>query len=155
MNVVIVEDEPNMQRLFRELLEPFSKEIRATGTIGGAIEILDEMQRVDLVILDLKLDDSRDPRTTAQQIPNIKRMHPECAVMVVSGMLWADNLYDICQRYGADVITEKTPETCKRDALLTGVLKAMESREKTEEDDPEFVHRINLIESVIARSRKV
>lgn len=149
MNVLIVEDDKNMSRLFEDILRPFSLELRTTRTIGEAIEIMHEMIRVDLVILDLKLPDS-DPLNTCKHIKNFKEIHPETAVMVVSGMLWEDELIDKCREYGADVVTQKNPVDCRRDALLTGFLQAVKCRKKTEPDTQEFMHRIDLLETAVA-----
>lgn len=149
MNVLIVEDEKSMSRFFQDILEPFAIEMRCACTIGEAIETLHEMNHVDLIILDLKLPDS-SPENTARHIVNLKAVHPECAVMVVSGMLWEESLIDKCRQYGADVVTPKNPIDCRRDALLTGFLQAVKARKTTEPDTPDFIHRIELLEAAVA-----
>lgn len=149
MKILIIEDEYLMRNLLEQTLLPFSEEIRNSSTLGHALEILNLMPRVDLVVLDLKLSDS-PVASTANSVQEIKRLHPETAVMVISGMLdFEPELEDLCRKNGADVVVRKNPVECKRQALLTACLKAVNMRKLYSLDSPEFMHRIKLLEAAI------
>lgn len=67
MKVLVVEDQEQMRSLIRDLFaEEPGIEIREAGTLAEGIRIV-QTERIDLILLDLKLPDS-EPKETARRM---------------------------------------------------------------------------------------
>lgn len=82
MKILVIEDEENVQELFRRAFKGHA--IFSAYDIATALVMVSE-HKPDLVLLDLRLPDSPEPIETAAQIATIKQMIPNSPVVVVTG----------------------------------------------------------------------
>lgn len=84
--ILLVEDEPAVQRVTCQYLEEAGFACRAAGTASAAMEILATAPAPDLLILDIRLPDLPGPELALR----IHSRYPRAPVLFISG--WVDGL---------------------------------------------------------------
>jgi len=120
--VLIVEDRPEVSLVWRRALEAYSEfgqiEIWAVDNLAHAKQRCLEIPPPDLILLDLRLTDSKDIETLAA-IEDLKRGNPDVCVLIISGHLTED-LVKLAIESGAHGVQEKMGMT--RSAELWSVI---------------------------------
>jgi DNA-binding NtrC family response regulator len=86
---LIVEDRPEVARIWRRYLEPLEMEIRWAETLADAKAQSRKLPPPDLILLDLRLADSKDEETL-KSIKELTELNPSCAVLVLSGYVTSE-----------------------------------------------------------------
>lgn len=104
--VLVVEDDPGMQQLLGNLLEPMGVNVIFTDTVSQA---LCEMLRIpppDVIILDLGLPDSR-PFETLDKVEVLRKLNPFAPITVLTGNA-DEKVRQTATAVGADAFRLKT-----------------------------------------------
>lgn len=111
--VLIVEDRPEMVTVWRRALEAYSEfgqmEIWHVDNLADAKRLAFEIPPPDLILLDLRLTDSKDVETLAA-IDHFKVGNPDVCIMIISGYLTPE-LAKMAIAQGAHGIQEKMSMT--------------------------------------------
>lgn len=132
MNALIIEDEQAVRICIKRILDPFGINFIEADSLGTGIERSIEHKNIDLIILDLRLPDS-PADTTIKNIPNFKSMHPEAAVLVMTG-LSIDEMEEKCLAQGADHFATKD-SIRSSGALCAAIVKSLEHNRKLPVND--------------------
>jgi DNA-binding response OmpR family regulator len=87
--ILIIEDRDEVAKLWAAFLKPLGAQICMAETFAEGLRMMREgpYPYPDLVLLDLGLTDSRDPRVTIRRISELKEIHPHVVMVVISGLL--------------------------------------------------------------------
>lgn len=78
---LVVEDDPSVAGLFREILEDEEWSVVVAGTVAAARRVLRQLARgPDLVVLDQQLPDGRG----LSLVLHLRRAHPKARIVVVT-----------------------------------------------------------------------
>lgn len=125
MKILIIEDNPTLQGVLREVLEPLGEEILSAYTGEEGLKILKE-EEVDLVLLDLML-----PKITGLEVLDIiKKDFETIPVIVITAYASIDTAIDAMKRGAFHYI----PKPFKNEEILIQVKKALEQRQLIEEN---------------------
>ena len=86
---LIVEDRPEMARLWETNLHPLDLDIRVADSLERALSIMGGVPPPDLLLLDLRLTDSDEVNTVAH-IQKFKKLNPLVIIIVISGFATPD-----------------------------------------------------------------
>ncbi|MDK2873089.1 MAG: hypothetical protein PWQ64_853 [Desulfomicrobiaceae bacterium] len=101
IEILVVDDEPNIQKLFvRELANP-GRTIHAAGTAAQAREIL-RSTLIDVAILDIRLPDA----SGLALMEHIQEAHPHTAVVLITGYADVDTAVEAMKAGAYDYITK-------------------------------------------------
>lgn len=139
MRALIVEDSDGDQILLKRFLSPYCASITSVSDLDAADEVI-RSTPIDIIILDLRLERS-DVDNTLAHIRLFKRIQPECAVLVCSGMP-IQNLREKAELAGADRFLEKGPVIYQDNAraLLIAVNVAMMHHPRSNKSDSYDAH---------------
>jgi DNA-binding NtrC family response regulator len=118
--VLIVEDRPEVADLWTRHLEPLQMEIRHALTLADAKILSKRVPPADLILLDLRLTDSRDENTLCA-IKELTELNPNCAVLVLSGYVTPE-MTKLAIEQGAHQVIEK--QNIQRASDLWGFIKS-------------------------------
>lgn len=105
MTVLIIEDVVAVAELWRQFLaEIFIVRVAHDWQAGYAL--MRVRPAPDIVLLDLVLPDSRDPKKTLERIQTLKSINPNCAVIAITGNN-DDSLAKFAAMVGADFFALK------------------------------------------------
>lgn len=125
MKILIIEDNPTLQGVLREILEPLGEEILSAYTGEEGLKILKE-EEIDLVLLDLML-----PKITGLEVlDQIKKDFESIPVIVITAYASIDTAIDAMKRGAFHYI----PKPFKNEEILIQVKKALEQRALIEEN---------------------
>lgn len=113
MRILICEDELEDQQMLKRFLEPYCAEFNTARGTAEAMRLCRE-HVFDIIILDLNLIDS-NVQGTLDTIRDIRRLQPDCGILVCSGMPIPD-LKDQSINAGADQFIEKNPNLFRNNA---------------------------------------
>jgi CheY-like chemotaxis protein len=118
--IMVVDDEPNIRRLFRDELEDAGYEIEQAG--DGA-EALAELQRTnpDLVILDLRMPELNG----LEFLERARRIRPNLPVIVCTAVRGIEGDYELWAAQVSSILNKPVD----LDLLKNEVLKALEDVE--------------------------
>lgn len=147
MTILIVDDMPEIILAWRSVIERLgiAREIRAAYSMA---EALDQMRRLpfpDLILLDLKLGDSRDPLNTLSKVKEFKAINPFALVLVVTGMPDAA-LPKIARALGADGFRDKLSMASQ--ASLFGAIKDVCRTAAENNPAPAYQRNVDILETV-------
>lgn len=113
MRILICEDMLEDQQMLKRFLEPYCAEFHTAQGTEEAMKLCKE-HMFDIIILDLNLIDSNVEGTLAT-IKDIRRLQPDCGILVCSGMPIPD-LKERSLKAGADQFIEKNPMLYRNNA---------------------------------------
>lgn len=116
---LIVEDRPEVALIWQKYLQPLEMEIRVALTLADAKIQSKVLPPPDLILLDLRLTDSKDTETLAS-IRELTAANPACAVLILSGYVTPE-ITEIAIREGAHQVMSKL--AVDRAADLWGFMK--------------------------------
>lgn len=141
-NILMVDDDPDFRREFKD----YFRDYRVVSAGGGeeALGILEKPNEIDLVVLDVRLPDSRG----TEILKKIKRIHPELGVIILTGFGSKQVVIDALQGE-ADEYLEKPLDIEKTEAAIQGLLRQARWPEGIDAEDIEgkmervktFLHR--------------
>ncbi|MBI4369832.1 MAG: response regulator [Elusimicrobia bacterium] len=79
-NILLIDDEPDMRRALRQLLEHYGHQISEAGDGDEALRLV-ESQKPDLALLDLRLPG----QDGVEILREIRREHPDLAIIMITG----------------------------------------------------------------------
>lgn len=125
MKILIIEDNPTLQGVLREILEPLGEEVISAYTGEEGLKILKE-EDIDLVLLDLML-----PKISGLEVlDQIKKDFESIPVIVITAYASIDTAIDAMKRGAFHYI----PKPFKNEEILIQVKKALEQRALIEEN---------------------
>lgn len=125
MKILIIEDNPTLQGVLREILEPLGEEIISAYTGEEGLKVLKE-EDIDLVLLDLML-----PKISGLEVlDQIKKDFESIPVIVITAYASIDTAIDAMKRGAFHYI----PKPFKNEEILIQVKKALEQRALIEEN---------------------
>ena len=111
-SVLVVDDDVGVRQSLRLCLEADGAHVLGVGTAGAAIEALDR-GRFDLVMLDLWLG----PESGLDSIADIRRRHPDAAIIVITAFATFETAVDAVKRGATDYLPKPfTPEQVRHAA---------------------------------------
>ena len=142
-NILLADDDREFREEFSDLLEDYH--VVQAGTGEEALEILRRPNMIDIVILD-----ERMPGASGTDIlPEIKRMNPDLAVIIMTGYSSKETAISAL-RGDADDYVEKPIDIDKTERLIKDLILA---KGKTEEYYPDTVEgKIELVKSFLGRN---
>ncbi len=114
--ILLVDDDRDFRREFKEFFRDYR--VIGAGDGGEALEILKGSNEIDLVILDVRLPDSRG----TEILKKIKRIYPELGVIILTGFGTKQVVIDALQGE-ADEYLEKPLDIQKTKAAIQELLK--------------------------------
>lgn len=106
MRILIVEDSLPVARIIEQYVSPIASEVVIATDMQTAMEELSKVPPIGLVTLDLNLPDS-GVEDTIKQIQEIKRLKPDCLLVIITGMVSHDQEKVVLEA-GADGLMHKT-----------------------------------------------
>lgn len=118
--ILIIEDRIEVANLWKAFLEPLGAQICIAESFAKGLQMMHEgpCPCPDLVLLDLGLTDSPDPKKTILRITELKAINPAVVVVVISGLLTPE-LAAMAMSTGADEARIKIEVTSQRSMWLT------------------------------------
>lgn len=111
---LIVEDRPEIARIWGMHLEKLDIKTAYAATWDAAQAALKRIPPPDLVLLDLNLSTEHNAPFIVQQISFMKSYNPDMIVIVISGVLTPE-LAQIAVSQGANAVREKMDMQAQRD----------------------------------------
>lgn len=118
-HVLIVDDEPLIIEMTREMLEEEGFKVSGAGSSADAVKVTDQ-GHVDAILLDIRLP-NEDGLTFLQKI---KASHPQIHVVMLTGSGYEENLMQTALRYGASGYISKETDLENVVIALKRVLKS-------------------------------
>lgn len=103
---LIVEDRPEIAKLWQLNLEPLQIESVHVTNLADAYLILERIPPPDLVLLDLNLGPTERAEYTVSQISKMKSYNPSMVVIVISGVL-TEEIAQMAVANGAQGVRQK------------------------------------------------
>lgn len=129
MTAIVVEDDPAFALLLQAVIRPVFPTTVHIESLEDFRLFYVQARHIDLLILDLWLSDSSIARTLAEIQP-FKAVHPETAILAISGHETPPIIDRLAKQAGADASCHKTEAS--KQALLTAVCKAIQRNPTTE-----------------------
>jgi DNA-binding response OmpR family regulator len=87
--ILIIEDREEVAKLWEAFLKPLGGDICIADSFAEGLSMMRQgpCPNPDLVLLDLGLADSPDPKRTISRIGELKEINPQVVVVVISGLL--------------------------------------------------------------------
>jgi len=123
MKILLAEDEEGIAVYIRTIMEKYA-EIEHVKTLNDCMDRVKKYP-FDVVLLDLKLDDSPALLTVAE-IKNIRKLQPQAALIVNTGM--GDSYGKRALEEGADFVLAKEPETMERKAFCAALYAVLQKK---------------------------
>ncbi len=115
--ILLVDDEPLVRQLGRELLESLGYKVEVAATGQEALTLVQTGERLDLVILDQHLPDLDG----IEVLRSLKRLEPELPVLIASG-LFTPNQAQMFLDSGAQALLTKPFRLAELAAQIRQVL---------------------------------
>lgn len=96
MNILIVDDDIEILKLLKKILEPKGWHIFTVPTGASALAIA-EKEKIDLILLDIRLPD----KSGIEVLKEIKEQSPGIPVVMITGFGYNDELVNESIRLGA------------------------------------------------------
>lgn len=142
--LLIIEDVAIMADIWRDLLaDVFS--VRVANTWEKGYELMRLRPVPDIVLLDLVLPDSRDPKKTLERIETLKSINPNAAVIAITGNS-DDSLAKFAALVGADFFASKREYGQSQRDLLTAIKNGL--RGTLEKKTPAYQQNLEMLEFV-------
>ncbi len=123
MKILLAEDEEGIAVYIRTIMEKYA-EIQHVKTLNDCMDAV-KKNPFDVVLLDLKLDDS-PALLTIEEIKNIKALQPKAALIVNTGM--GESYGKRAIEEGADFVLSKEPETMERKAFCAALYATLKKK---------------------------
>ena len=123
MKILLAEDEEGIAVYIKTIMDAYA-EIQHVKTLNDCMDAVAK-NPYDVVLLDLKLDDSPALLTVAE-IKNIRRMQPHAALIVNTGM--GESYGKRAMEEGADFVLAKEPETMERKAFCAALYAVLQKK---------------------------
>jgi DNA-binding response OmpR family regulator len=101
-SILIVDDEPQMREVLSLYLTEHGYQVFAAGTSKEALQLV-EQKRINLVVLDIGLAHEDGLKL----LSDIKALHPETQVVMLTGMGFVEDLLEEAHEKGADGYVSK------------------------------------------------
>jgi DNA-binding response OmpR family regulator len=115
--ILVVDDEPYIRDLVREMLSMAGYEVEIAGN-GNEAMVLFENGRFDLVLTDLMMPEKEGIET----IQEMKLLAPELKIIAMSGRGGAGSFLNVARHLGADAILAKPFDNAKLLGTIREVL---------------------------------
>ncbi len=135
--LLLIEDNPVYEEYLRTLLMEDVEGIKHASTLEEA-RVLMLLFTFSVIALDLGLPDSPDRMHTVQQIPKIKELQPDAAILVMSAY---PEYKEAALEAGANLFLDKA-ETAKKLAMITAVKVAMQDRHSNPKKNTQRLQRL-------------
>lgn len=103
---LLIEDDPALAGLWVQYLTQHGVEVEAVMKINDGMEAFARIPHPDLVILDLRLPDSRSAMDTLDFVPKMRAIHPGAMILTATGYATPE-LAQKAVRVGVDAFLDK------------------------------------------------
>lgn len=142
MTILIVEDESNMQEIWKYFLRDVPADKVCVKTLQAAREQMGKIPPPELVLLDLRLLDA-DEDKTLKAIKEFNQMSPSSVILVLTGNT-DTRLKQVAEIMGADHFIQKI-DVENQLGLYKSIMKAISCPNKNREQPP-FEASIQMLE---------
>lgn len=112
---LLIEDDESLAELWVKYLTAKDIDVEAVMKISDGMEAFARIPHPDLVILDLRLPDSRDAMDTLDFVPKMRAIHPEAMILTATGYA-TPALAEKAVKVGVNAFLDKcsmgTPQGC-------------------------------------------
>lgn len=147
MIVLIIEDDEAMTQIWTHFLTGVAASVRVAHTLEEGIRLMREEPHPNVVLLDLGLPGSF-PRKTLEHIATLKAVNPLAVVIVITGNV-EKQMPEIAAALGADNFSRKPEEANSKLALLTSILKGVETARRRNE--PVYARPLEIYEYLTSK----
>lgn len=111
--VLVVEDDPLVRRTLVRFMSQYAHKVREAGRMDHAFRVLRDEERIQLVLLDVRLGDQSAVRIAAAAARKV----PAPAVVAISGSASAEEAFELAQ-HGVRAFVSKAELPAKMGQLL-------------------------------------
>lgn len=111
--VLVVEDDPLVRRTLVRFMSQYAHKVREAGRMDHAFRVLRDEERIQLVLLDVRLGDQSAVRIAAAAARKV----PAPAVVAISGSATAEEAFELAQ-HGVRAFVSKAELPAKMGQLL-------------------------------------
>lgn len=142
--VLIIEDVEILALVWRDILsEVFT--VRVAHDWASGISLMRARPVPDIVLLDLVLPDSRDPKKTLERIETLKSINPNAAVIALTGNT-DPSLRAFAEMVGADFFAPKAQYGESQSKLLSAIQQGLKGT--LEKNIPAYQQNLAMLELV-------
>lgn len=144
MIVLIIEDVEILASVWKDILEEVFI-VRVAHTWEGGYVLMRMRPVPDVVLLDLVLPDSRDPKKTLERIETLKSINPNAAVIAITGNI-DPSLRAFAEMVGADFFAPKLEYGDSQRKLLLAIQQGLKGT--LEKKIPAYQQNLAMLEFV-------